>query len=186
MTDGTTAKPLSRAEIGDLDDRFRIPLLRYFLRRVGVLADAEDLVQEVFVGLLKRAPGDRILNSGAFVYAAAGNLLRDRARRLRSRPSAPPGDAETAESQGPVEDFTPERVLISKERLSEVLACLDELPPKTRDAFLLFRLERMKQGEIARALGLSVSAVEKHVARAVAHLAQRFGATPSGRRDDGA
>jgi RNA polymerase sigma-70 factor (ECF subfamily) len=47
------------------------------------------------------------------------------------------------------------------------------LPARTRDIFVLFRLDQLKQSEIAARMGISVSAVEKHVVRAVAHLARR-------------
>jgi len=48
------------------------------------------------------------------------------------------------------------------------------LPERTRDIFILFRVEKMRQAEIAKRLGVSVSAVEKHVIRAAAHLARRL------------
>jgi RNA polymerase sigma-70 factor (ECF subfamily) len=43
---------------------------------------------------------------------------------------------------------------------------------RTRDVFLLVRLENMKQAEIAARLGISVSAVEKHLAKALAQVAR--------------
>ena len=51
---------------------------------------------------------------------------------------------------------------------------LTELHPRTRDVFVLHRLEQMKQAEIAGLFGISVSSVEKHIARALEHLATRL------------
>jgi RNA polymerase sigma-70 factor (ECF subfamily) len=63
---------------------------------------------------------------------------------------------------------------MDRQRLRQVIAALEELPARTRDIFVLFRLDRLKQSEIAAQMGISVSAVEKHVVRAVAHLARRL------------
>jgi RNA polymerase sigma factor (sigma-70 family) len=169
----------------DLSGPSRQALLRFFLRRVRNRSEAEDLTQEMILRLLRRPTDIPIRSLGGFIRTAANNLLRDRARAAAHRGHELEIDANAPAHGALVEDFTPERVLVGRERLSEVLTCLDELPLKTRDAFLLFRLEHMKQGEIARALGVSVSSVEKHVARAAAHLVQRFGPTGAGRADDG-
>jgi RNA polymerase sigma-70 factor (ECF subfamily) len=50
-----------------------------------------------------------------------------------------------------------------------------ELPARTRDVFVLRRLEGLPYNEIAKRLGLSVSAVEKHMLRATRHLVARVG-----------
>jgi RNA polymerase sigma factor (sigma-70 family) len=50
-----------------------------------------------------------------------------------------------------------------------------ELPERTRQIFVLRRLEGLSYFEIGRRLGVSVSAVEKHMQRAVRHLAARTG-----------
>jgi RNA polymerase sigma-70 factor (ECF subfamily) len=52
---------------------------------------------------------------------------------------------------------------------------LRDLPERTRTIFLLFRLENMKQREIADMLGISVRTVEQHVVRASVHLRDRLG-----------
>jgi RNA polymerase sigma-70 factor (ECF subfamily) len=64
---------------------------------------------------------------------------------------------------------------LGKETLQDVLAALGELSERTRDIFVLYRIEKMKQHEIASLYGLSLSAVEKHVLRAITHLSKRFG-----------
>jgi RNA polymerase sigma factor (sigma-70 family) len=74
-----------------------------------------------------------------------------------------------------VEYLSPERVLVSKDAMADVLRTLDELGPRTRDIFVLFRLERMKQKEIAALLGIGRSTVEKHVVKAMLYLAAHNG-----------
>ena len=74
-----------------------------------------------------------------------------------------------------MEDIDPERVLIAREDLTEVMACLDELGERTKNIFILFRLEGMRQKEIAALYGIGLSTVEKHVMAATIRLARRFG-----------
>jgi RNA polymerase sigma-70 factor (ECF subfamily) len=176
MSGPATPKALSPPELEDLDSRYRRPLLAFFFRRGQTVSEAEDLTQEVFYRVLRLDGRAQIEHLGRLLFATAANLLRDDSRRRRTRGPEVPLDSETGRAAScAAEDFAADRVLVGKERLAEVLACLDELPPRTRDIFLLFRLERMKQREIARLSGITVSAVEKHVMRATAHLAARFG-----------
>ncbi len=167
-----------------LDARHRKPLMSYFLRRVESLAAAEDLTQEVFLRILRRDDRPSLENDEAFLFSIARNLLRDRARRARARHAAhhesldAGGGSDMARGRLPldlVEDRTPDRVVMSQESLSEVLRALDELGELTRDIFILYRLEHMKQREIGALYGMSANATEKYIRKATAHLARRFG-----------
>ncbi len=153
--------------------------MAYFLRRVGSRAEAEDLTQEVFVRLLGAANLDRLEHVEAFVFRVAANLLHDRGRKaVRGHIAAEVRAGETLIDELTLEmgeDFEPERVLIGKQTIAEVLKCLNELGERTRNIFILFRLEGMKQREIADLYGISPSTVEKHVMKATAHLSLRFG-----------
>jgi RNA polymerase sigma-70 factor (ECF subfamily) len=64
--------------------------------------------------------------------------------------------------------------LLGKERLVRATAVLLELPERTRVIFVLRRLEGMRFNDIAARLGISVSAVEKHMQRAITHLMRRI------------
>jgi RNA polymerase sigma factor (sigma-70 family) len=66
----------------------------------------------------------------------------------------------------------PDEELEIHERLARVRAGLNELSPRTREIFLMHRLDGLKYLEIADMLSISVSAVEKHVARAMKFLAE--------------
>lgn len=55
----------------------------------------------------------------------------------------------------------------------EVMRVLAKLDTRTREIFILSRLERMKHREIAAIYGVTVSAVEKHVAKAAVLLVRR-------------
>jgi RNA polymerase sigma-70 factor (ECF subfamily) len=64
-------------------------------------------------------------------------------------------------------------VLVGRESLMEAAAALEAMPARTRAIFLLFRLEHLRQAEIADLYGISVSAVQKHLVRATAALVGR-------------
>jgi RNA polymerase sigma-70 factor (ECF subfamily) len=69
--------------------------------------------------------------------------------------------------------FCPERIASGEQELERVVNVLRELGERTCQAFMLYRVEHMRQADIAKVMGVSVSAVEKHLARAAAHLAHR-------------
>lgn len=157
----------------------RAPLMRFFLRRVRDRAEAEDLTQDAFARLLATAERDRIEDPEAFVFQIALNLLRDRGRKANRRADTQlvlidPHRVSSVTLEF-VEDRTPERVLQGRDDIKQVVKALRELNERTRDIYLLFRLENMKQAKIAQMFGISRSTVEKEVMRATLHLAIRFG-----------
>jgi len=167
-----------RSELGA---RFSAPLMSFFLRRLKDRSQAEDLTQEVLLRVLRACGGDAIENADGYVFKTAVNLLKDQRRRAL-RHGTPHflsiEDALDGELQSElVEGRSPERVLLSEDALGEVLAALKELGELTRNIFILFRLESMKQKDIAALYGISQSTVEKHVMKAVLHLATRCGRT---------
>ena len=162
----------------ELDARFRASLLAYFHRRTGSVQEAEDLTQETFVRLIRSENFHEVEEEHAFVFRVASNLLRDRVRTaMRQNARLVPLESFVQEGFEPrlVEGIDPERVFIAKERLANALVHLAALGERTRNIFILFRVEGMKQKDIAEIYGISVSAVEKHVMAATVHLARRFG-----------
>ncbi len=154
-----------------LSVRYRAPLMAYFNRRTGDYGEAEDLAQEVLIRVLHRSnPGD-VESPDAYVFKIARNLLRDRARRADVRKKYQ-GELELREEG--TEGLSTERVIQGKEELARAMSALAELKEKTRDIFILSRLEGMKYREIADLYGMSVSAVEKHLIQAFAHMMDRF------------
>jgi RNA polymerase sigma factor (sigma-70 family) len=65
---------------------------------------------------------------------------------------------------------TPDEDLALNQRLDQVRQVLDALKPRTREIFLMHRIDGHSSAQIAAAFGISVSAVEKHIARAVLEL----------------
>ncbi len=153
-----------------LSERYRQPLIAYFQRRVTSRSEAEDLTQEVFLRLVKRLDVQKLDNPEAFLFTTAVNLLRDRFRRGQTQRSHL---AEVSLQQPGIEELSPERVFDSRQHLAKVIEALEQLDERSRDAFILHRLEGMKHAQIAELYGVSVSSVEKYIIKALAFLAER-------------
>jgi RNA polymerase sigma factor (sigma-70 family) len=159
-----------KQQLDDLCRRFRPALLAYFLRRVPTPAEAEDLAHDVFVRLAD-VPLEQLRSADAFIFHVAANLLRDRARRWKVRhdyvaTQVAAVDAQVLETHA----FDPERIEAARRSLAALVARLMELPKRTREIFILYRIENVARRNIAQAYGLSISTVEKEVARATAYL----------------
>jgi len=154
-----------------LESRYRPVLIAYFFNRGVLLSDAEDLVQEVFVRVM-RTDLSAVRDVQAFVFHVAGNLLRDRYRRSKTRVDFLV-ELETLDGRD-VEALDPFRRLAGQEQLRIVDQSLSELSPKTRSIFTRARIEGISVADIALEEGISVRAVHKHVAKAMAHLLSKM------------
>lgn len=157
------------AELERTAEPVRRWLMGFFRRRVREDGEVEDLVQDVFARIVSRNSETPVGNLGAYVLRTATSVLADRSRRRASRRA----DMHVAiDPESYAEDeFDPERLLSGKEELHAATSALLSLPERTRTIFILRRLEGYSMGEIARHQGISVSAVEKHIFKAVGHLA---------------
>nr|WP_295105744.1 sigma-70 family RNA polymerase sigma factor [uncultured Caulobacter sp.] len=151
-----------------LTRRLRLPLLRYFTQRTGSQPDSEELVQDLFVRLLRR-PGLMTLESvDGYVFEAAANLLRDKVKRERKRPMLNAVDLDRID----LADDLPgaEDVVGGRQNLERIQAALKALSPRARTIVILRRFEDMSHAQIAARLNISVSAVEKNLVRSMAVL----------------
>jgi RNA polymerase sigma factor (sigma-70 family) len=163
--------PEQVADLSDCGVRFT-PALRAFFSRRANANDVEDLVQEVLLRIQKRQPGAVVTNVEGYLFEVAANVLIDRGRRDRTRRRS--DHCELQEIHHPVDDMSPERVLQGREKMARAMAALNELPERTRQVFILVRFEEMSYKRVAQRLGVSVSAVEKHVMKALRHLHARL------------
>lgn len=172
-----TALPPLEAEdsrmVADLSARYADAIRRYFSRRLAGAGDVEDLTQEVFLRLLRRARLGDIDNVEGYIFQIAANLLRERGRhRIRRRLDEEQAfDDDYADAY---DELSPERILLGKEAYRLMVQALQELPERARTVFVLNRFEEMTGVQIAQRLGVAVSTVEKDMMRAVAYLRTRL------------
>lgn len=146
--------------------------MAFYLRRIFNHAEAEDMTQEVLARVAERGTAIDAARPDGYVFQIAANLLRDRGRRTKVRTAYQMGFGASEATR--IDEIDPERVLRSRQSLASVVAALNTLPERTRTIFVLFRLENMKQREIADALGISIRTVEQHVSRASTMLRESF------------
>jgi len=139
------------------------PIRAALLRQGRTKDEAEDLVQEAWLRLATYAQREQVLEPGAFLMRAALNLSTDAHRaRIHHGEQVVLDEDVLIDASPSVED-----VLLSRERMVRLSECLAELPLRTQEIFLAHRHEGLRYQEIARRHGVSVSAVEKHIAKAM-------------------
>jgi RNA polymerase sigma-70 factor (ECF subfamily) len=150
------------------DQQGRARLLRWIARHHGARVESEDLLHEAFVRFEQQRRRATVSDPIGFLLRTASNLVIDDYRKRRIRRLA--ADSELARIPAPepaLEDMLTARSRL--ERAERVLAALSE---RTRAVFLMHRLEGRKHSEIASSFGITISAVEKHIAKAACLLLQ--------------
>ncbi|WP_160000444.1 sigma-70 family RNA polymerase sigma factor [Roseomonas sp. 18066] len=140
--------------------RERSRLIRYADRLVGSRATGADLVQDVFLRLWERSAG-RGYPDPAYVTRSVRNAALDhlRAERLRDRhaeEALPPGAADL------------EAQIDARQAIALIDTAIRALPERTRHIFLLNRIHGRSYREIGAVMQISSTAVENHMARALA------------------
>lgn len=171
--------PLRTAARDDLDAAFRASAegLRVITRRVE--EEEADLAQEACLKLVETATREPVGAPSHLLFRLARNLVIDRLR-FRAR-AARLFRAEAAGEQPVCNAPDPERALLAAERLRRALSVIDAMPERRREAFLLHRIDGLSYVEIARTMGVSVKAVEKHLSAAMLELTRKMQADESDR-----
>jgi RNA polymerase sigma-70 factor (ECF subfamily) len=132
---------------------------RLLLRILGPRADMEDLVQTVFLELMRALPSRR---GGSELSTFVGGITVNVARRAM-RPSA------FARRRGPMPEHPaamcadPEEAVAARRQMARVRAALELISPKKRIAFCLWALEGMDVPDIAAAMGASEAATRSRI-----------------------
>lgn len=167
MTDGE-GDQASRSRLAEEVGPVRLWLTRFFRRRVRDEAEVEDMVQDVFARIVARDSAEPIEHLGGYILKTASSVFADWSRRRSSRGAGLQVVFDGDQHGG--DGIDPERILDAKQALQVATAALLGLPERTRTVFILRRLEGRRFQDIAAHLGISVSAVEKHMVRAIHHL----------------
>ena len=156
----------------------RANLVRFFAARTGSLAAAEDLAQDLYLKLIAREDSVDAWAPVGLLYKIATNLMLDTARSAQRSAQRETGwrMVERTDIGGAEVDDSPaaDEVIVSRQRLRQLVEAVAELPPQMGRAFRLHKLEGLSQIQTAQAMGVSVKAVEKHVSVALQKLIQRL------------
>jgi RNA polymerase sigma factor (sigma-70 family) len=144
----------------------RPALLRFLLSRSASQEEAEDILQDVHLKLLGEATGP-IGQPRAYLYKMVNNHFLVH-RRTAGRRSRREEDWVGAHGSGSEMDDQPsiETELVARQQVAILQRVLDDMPERTRTIFRRFRVDGEPQRTIAADLGITISAVEKHLAKA--------------------
>lgn len=152
-------------KFGTLFDRHHQNLFNYFYRLSGDAASSEDLVQDVFLRMLKyRRSFKTDSQFRAWMYQIARTARIDRFKRRHEEQT----DANCSELLSPQNG--PHHSLEEAEQSVLLQKALLQLPDDKREILILARFQQMKYSEIARLLGVEEGAVKVRVHRAIVEL----------------
>ncbi len=145
-----------------LFDDHHLPLFRFAWRLTGSTADAEDIVQECFLALLRPGCGFDPSRTAirTYLFGAVRNQALKRMRRREER-TAPPVSANPR---------TPESEALRDEMSEAVARAIAALPETQREVLLLAHYEQLSLAEIAEIAELEITAVKSRLQRARAAL----------------
>ena len=155
----------------------RQDLIRFFTARLRSSTAAEDLVQEIYLRIDGLSPKVEVHSPVGYLYRLGSNLMLD---RLRSERRTTVRDHEWRASHhttfGPedvADQPAADDVVAARQRLAAVIAVLRDLPEQTQRVFRMHKFDGLSHAEVAASLGISRSAVEKHVMTVLKRLAER-------------
>lgn len=146
-------------------------LARHLTRRFGRGSDVDDILQETYLKLQK-IPAEAVIdNPRSYLYRLADNLAKDRVRSAAVRERYMSGDV--------MPDVTddrpsPEHETDYRQRMLILEKAVRELPDRQRQVFLMHKFDGMSYGDIAIQLGISKSAVEKLMMKALVRCRDRL------------
>jgi len=153
-----------------LFERYQVVLYNFFLRLTAKPNVSEDLVQEVFIRILKYRAG--YLGQSRFVvwmFQIARNVHID---HLRKQKAELPLDAQFEET--PAQEPLPDEILESEQNAALIRKALDQLPWRKKEVLVLCRFENLKLREIAELRGCQVGTVKAQIHRALIDLGRIY------------
>src|SRR5688572_15292277 len=184
-TDSTDVDLLQRiaardtAALGELYDRHCRLVFGLVLRVLRDRAEAEEILQEAFVRVWKRAEvyDARVGAPLPWLVRLARNCAIDRLRALRVRAAVnlPAVDASVPETAPPDSDVpTPETDLLAAERRRTVSAALSTLPPEQRRLIEAAFFEGYTHTELAQRFDLPLGTVKTRIRVGMIAMRQRL------------
>jgi RNA polymerase sigma factor (sigma-70 family) len=167
----TAVREGDSASLGQLFNRHHRKLYNYFLKHVGNRPASEDLVQDVFLRILKyrRTYADPEGGFEVWLYTIARNVRFDYYRRKAPR-ALPIEEMDGIEDNAP----GPHDSLETAEEIGLIRQALDSLSESDREVIVMSRYQGMKYREIGLVLGCTEGAIKVKIFRALKQLAEKF------------
>ena len=166
----------AHAAVEQVFDRCAAALARYFHVRSGDEGLVDDLMQQLWLSAIRRAPR-QAAEVEPWLWTVARNLLRTHWRRSGRRAAhlpLPDPHLAAALSEQLVDAEHPERLMERREARDQVLLALTALPAAEQDLIAAHYFQGESHAVLAGRLGLSVRAIEGRLYRARAALRERL------------
>lgn len=159
---------MNSAQLTALYQRYFKPLRKTLRDRCSIAtAEVDDLAQEVFLRLLRYPDSEIRANPAGYIFKIGSNIAYE--WRLRKKNSAA-RSSEWLEELVLATDLEPQNLFEVEERDRELQRAIDQLPPRCQTALLLHVKQELTYHQIAQEMGISDSAVIKHLTKAYAKL----------------
>ena len=161
-----------RVGLKQLYERYWTDLCRHIRATFGSgAADPQDVAQSAFARYLTIDDRQAVENPRAFLYTTARNIALDITRHLKHTRR----HVVAAAANATMDECSPERIALARERAAALSAVIEKLPRKQRQALLLNRLHDLSYSEIAERTGASKSDVRRQIVRALATIEAALG-----------
>jgi RNA polymerase sigma factor (sigma-70 family) len=150
----------------------RAALQAFFRRRIRSKADAPDLVQEVYLRMLRISDQEAIRNPVLYLYTVANNLVKE--HEVLDRRRAGSIDTHEVAKHEQLEVLPAfEADLDTAQRAARLRLVLKQLRPKCQAAVVLRFTHGLSYREVALRLGVSPEMARKYVMQALTHCRRR-------------
>jgi RNA polymerase sigma factor (sigma-70 family) len=144
-------------------ERYYHDLHHFISRSIGCRDKAQDVVQEAYARVLASKQSGNESALGALLYTTAKNIVIDQYRQNKSRQYDNYELLELAASRAD----EPEHRAAGRQSMNHLLELIDTLPPRSKEAFVLYKFDGLSHAEIAKQMGISINMVEKHIINAM-------------------
>lgn len=163
----------ARGLVTDLAASHGTQLRRFVFARARNLADVPDIMQEVYLRMLRIPNVDSVRSPEAYLFTVAQHVVQQHTMRASAAP--PQADVKQLLNEpASTLDADPALAMEAQQCLERLQRALDELSPKARATFMLHRRDAFSIDEIASCLGISRPMVKKYLMKALLHLRLRL------------
>lgn len=148
-------------------------LQRFLAPRVRNLADIQDIVQEVFLRMLRIPDQEAIRSPEAYLFVVAQHVAQQHAMHESRTPPAVEITQMLSELTAAA-DADPQLQASSQQSLEALDRTLMRFSPKVRATFILNRHYGMTLEEISTHLGVSVAMAKKYLAKALVQIREHM------------
>jgi len=156
----------NRAAFEEIYNRYRIRMYRAALSKVRTSENAMEIVQEIFLDLWLRRDKVFIDDLERYLFSATKYKVLDFYKKEFTRKQY----AESVQVSGFDESYDTEETIAYNELSRSIVACIEQLPEKTRVIFDLNRIQGKSPDEISDVLGIPLRTVEYHITQGLKSL----------------